>query len=227
MGITLASTILDRAQSQLLDKTGERFTRTELLGWLNDGQRQIGSLDPIAVSVVTNLTCVEGTRQTLPTTAWMLLDVYRNMGSGSTPGRAVRIASKRIMDAFDPDWHDADPDSQIDHFIYDKQDPATFWVYPPSDGTTVLQVNYARVPPTLAETDPITLEDNYTMALLDYVMWRAVEKQHGPGGAPSPLASKYWDAFVAGVAARGKAETDNSPNQTLAVQPNPATGSDQ
>ena len=226
MGTVLASTILDRAQSQLLDKVGGAYSRTELLGWLNDGQKQIGSMVPSAVSVVANFTCAEGTRQTLPTTAWMLLDVYRNMGSGTTPGRALRVASKKMMDSFNPDWHSDDPEGEVDHFIYDSQDATSFWVYPPSDGTTILQVNYARVPPTLAETEVSTLEDNYMMSLMNYVMYRACEKQRGGTGGPSPLAAQYWDAFVASVSTRTKSEVDASPHPSLLPQPTPADGGD-
>ncbi len=107
MAVT-AQTIIDKAAKQLLDSNNLKWTRAELLSWLNDGLRQIVLMQPNATNTRSSVQLVAGTRQKLPTGGWMLLGIYRNMGTtGTTPGRAVRISSRELLDAFNPNWHTA------------------------------------------------------------------------------------------------------------------------
>jgi len=97
MGTVTAGTIISKAATQLIDISGVRWTRAELLGWLNDGLRQIVVMQPNASATRSAVQLAAGTRQTLPSGGWMLLSVYRNMGTtGTTPGRAVRISSREL-----------------------------------------------------------------------------------------------------------------------------------
>ena len=106
MGTLTAQSIINKAVIQLNDISSVRWTRAELLSWLNDGQRQIVVAQPAAANYVTSVKLTAGTQQAIPADGWMLLDVYRNMGAdGVTPGRAIRIISKEMLDGFNPDWH--------------------------------------------------------------------------------------------------------------------------
>lgn len=44
--VTDAKTIIDKASVILSDITATRWTTAELLGWLNDGQRELVTLAP-------------------------------------------------------------------------------------------------------------------------------------------------------------------------------------
>lgn len=222
MGTITAGAILDKVSSQLLDKVNAEFSRTELLGWLNDGQREVSRIDPTANAAVANVTCVAGTRQSIPADGWLLLDVYRNMGSsGTTPGRSVRVTSMKLLDSFDPDWHTATSTNEPYHYIFDPNDETAFWVYPPSDGTSKLQVNYAKVPAAISsEATAIELSDLYANALVDYVLYRAVEKASADQPV-SPAAGVYWAAFSNAVSGKVQVQGELDPNQSLAPrQPN-------
>jgi len=81
MGTVTAKTIIDKAAIQLIDLTNIRWTRAELLSWLNDGMRQIVLIQPSASTTTVSKLLVAGTRQTLPVDGWLLLSVYRNMGT--------------------------------------------------------------------------------------------------------------------------------------------------
>lgn len=219
MGSILASTLIDKVANQVLDKVGAEFSRTELLAWLNDGQRQVVVMAPNANNVTEAKLMSAGSRQTLPSGGWLLLDVYRNMGTdGSTPGRAVRVVSKKLMDSFDPDWHVADDTTEVEHFVYDPQDQKAFWVSPPSDGTGYIQINYSKAPTDVAaEGSAITLDDIYAPALLDYMMYRALQKAD-TGSARQQEAGGYWQQFATFVTGKTGIEALFNPNQSLDVR---------
>lgn len=227
MGTIAARTIIDNAATQLTDIPGVRWTRAELLSWLNDGQRQIVLIQPNATNTVASVQLTQGTRQPLPANGWMLLGVSCNMGSnGTTPGRAIRQISRELLDNFDPDWRTSTPSAVTKNYMYDIQDQLAFAVYPPSTGTNYIQINYSKQPDTITnEDDPIEVFDVFKPALLDYILFRACSKdaEYAPGVA---LSQTYGASFIAAV--RGKEDTELKNNPALELLPrNPALpGSD-
>lgn len=214
MGTITAKSIIDKASIQLLDTGNTRWTRDELLGWVNDGQRQIVIMSPNATNKVSTYKLVAGTRQAIPADGWTLLEVIRFMGTdGTKPGRAIRLTSRELLDSFNPDWHDDCPTLIPRHYIVDPQDQTVFFVYPPNTGKAYVQVNYSPVPVDLADEDEsIALNDIFETALLDYVLYRANSKdaEYAPGVA---LASGYLQTFMASMGIKSQSELGNSPNQ--------------
>lgn len=212
MGTVTAGAIIDKAVTQLTDLQGVRWTRAELLGWLNDGQRQIVLIQPNATNTIAAVQLVAGTRQTIPSDGWMLLGINCNMGTnGSTPGRAVRIISRELLDNFDPNWRNATASATTKNYMYDIQDQLAYHVYPPSTGTNYLQINYSKQPANLTtESQTIELFDVFQGALLDYMMYRACSKdaEYAPGVA---LAQMYAQSFAAAVGAKEGTELKNNP----------------
>lgn len=214
MGTITAKSIIDKASVQLLDPTNVRWTRSELLGWLNDGQRQIVMMAPNATNKVSVVALDSGTRQSIPEDGWTLIEVIRYMGTdGQKPGRAVRLASREMLDAYNPNWHNDMPTVVPKHYIFDQQDQTVFYVYPPNNGKGYVQLNYSPVPSDLPnENATITINDIFQTCLLDYVLYRANSKdaEYAPG---LQLASGYLQTFMAAMGAKTAAETANSPNQ--------------
>jgi hypothetical protein len=212
----LASTIINKVAKLLGDQNNIKWLRVELLGYLNDAQRQIVLMLPSSSNTTTTVKMVAGTRQTIPSDGWLLLDVYRNMGTaGATPGRAVRIISKELMDGFNPDWHADSAATIVKNYLFDEQDQTAFWVYPPSNGNGYVQINYSKVPADLtSETQPIGLNDIFQTVILDYILYRAYSKdaEYAPG---LQLAQGYWATLTAALGAKTSAETTNSPNLSL------------
>lgn len=216
MGTVTAKTIIDKASVQLIDLANIRWTRSELLSWLNDGMRQIVLIQPSASSTTVSKQLVAGTRQTLPTGGWLLLQMYRNMGTnGTTPGRAIRIVSRELLDNFNPNWHTATAAAEVRNYIYDIQDQTVFYVYPPNTGTQYVELNYSAQPTDLtSETDVIPIFDIFQSALVDYILYRACSKdaEYAPG---LQLAQGYLSTFVAAVSGKAQTETTNDPVQAL------------
>jgi hypothetical protein len=222
MSTVTAKSIIDKASIQLLDPSNVRWTRAELLGWINDAQRQIVIMSPNATNKVSTIKLDAGTRQSIPSDGWTLLNVIRYMGTdGTKPGRAVRIASQEVMDAFNPNWHAATPSVVPQTYIFDLQDQTVFYVYPPNTGKGYVQINYSPDPTDLtAETQTINVRDIFETAILDYVLYRACSKdaEYAPG---LTLASGYLQTFMASMGQKATSEKENSPTQSLQAH-NPA-----
>jgi hypothetical protein len=216
MGTVTAGAIIDKAVIQLIDISGVRWTRAELLKWLNDGLRQIVLMQPNAMNTPGAVQLVAGTRQLLPTGGWMLLGIYRNMGTtGTTPGRAVRIISRELLDAFNPDWHTTTASAVTKNYIYDLQDQTAYYVYPPSTGTNYLEINYSLQPTDLtSESQAIPMFDVYQGPLLDYIMFRACTKD-AEYAAGVTLGQMYLTTFSASTSVKGQSETTGSPELGL------------
>ncbi len=217
MGTILASAIISKASDQLFDVTNVRWTVTELLGWLSQGQRAICAIKPNSNNKLASVSLVAGTKQAIPSDGWFLLGIYRNMGAGGvTPGQAVRITSREVMDGYNLNWHTDPASAVVDEYIFDLQDQTVFYVYPPNDGTGYVELNYAAVPADLpAQTSPITISDVFEPILFDYVMFRGCAKDasYAPG---LQLAQMYLQSFIAGVGAKDTAELQSNPDLQLA-----------
>jgi hypothetical protein len=216
MGTVTAQTIIDKAAIQLTDIANVRWTRAEMLKWLNDGMRQIVVIQPSASSTTVTKLLTAGTRQTLPTGGWLLLQIYRNMGlDGTTPGRAIRIISRELLDGFNPDWHADLPKPEVQNYIYDAQDQLAFYVYPPNTGTQYIELNYSAEPADLTlESQAIPIFDIFQSALVDYILFRACSKdaEYAPG---LQLAQAYLATFTAAIQAKSQSETSNEPVNSL------------
>lgn len=214
MSTITAKRIIDKAAIQLTDIDGVRWTRAELLSWINDAQRQIVIMTPSASNKVSVVKLVAGTRQSLPSDGWNLLEVIRYMGTtGTRPGRAIRLASREQIDSFNPDWHADTPSPMPRHYIFDSQDITSFFVYPPNTGAGYVEINYSPDPVDLTtENSTIYVRDIFETIILDYVLYRACSKdaEYAPG---IQLASGYLQTFMASMGQKDKGENDNSPNQ--------------
>ena len=216
MGTVTAQTIINKAAIQLTDIANVRWTRAELLSWVNDGMRQIVTMQPSASSTTVSKLLTAGTRQTIPSDGWLLLQIYRNMGTtGSTAGRAIRIVSREVLDGFDPYWHTGIPKAEVKNFIYDAQDQTAFYVYPPNTGTQYIELNYSAQPTNLTtENQVIPIFDIFQSALVDYIMFRACSKdaEYAPG---LQLAQGYLATFTASVQGKAQTEATNDPINAL------------
>ena len=226
MSTITAKSIIDKAAIQLTDISGVRWTRAELLGWINDAQRQIVIMSPNATNKIAVMKLVAGTRQSIPSDGWTLLEVIRYMGTaGTKPGRAIRLASRELIDSYNPDWHSDTPNLVPRHYIFDLQDQTAFFVYPPNTGNGYIELNYSPDPVDLVlETEIIKVKSIFETAILDYVLYRACSKdaEYAPGLA---LAAGYLQTFNTSMGQKSQSELTNSPNQQFAPKDQSKPGS--
>lgn len=202
MGTITAKSIIDKASTQLLDPNNARWTRAELLGWLNDAQRALILAIPETSAATAQVNTVAGARQSIPTQAWLLLRVTRNMGTnGTVSGRFVEKISEERLTRANPTWTSDASTLEVKAYAYTPLDKTVFWVYPPNSSGQKLEVIYSMTPVDMVlETDLITTQDIYEPVLLDYVLYRACSKdaEYAPGVA---LAKNYLDSFQSFIAA--------------------------
>lgn len=191
--------VISRVRRILVDE-GVRWTDSELLQWLGDAQRIIVLQKPDANAVTADVAALAGTRQTLPSGAFQLLDVVK----GPT-GRAVRPTTRAALDAENPLWHTAAQSNVTRHYVYDAKTPDVFWVYPPATAGTLLTIIYSAPPPQPTIAGNIGLGDVYIGVIVDYILYRAFMKD-ADYAQNAPRADKHYEQFMAALAAKNANE---------------------
>lgn len=209
--------VVDRAKTALMDETGVRWGETELIGYLNDGQREIVKYKPEANTVNEPVLLVPGTKQSLPAGTVALIDINRNMGAdGSTPGDIIHETSKRTLDAILPGWHKGISSATALHFCFDERDPKTFYVYPPQPASGMGYVEMVRSanPADCSLADNLSLADEFANDLHHYILFRAHSKETE---AASPAkAAGYLQAFGQSLGIKELAEQKTEPRKSAA-----------
>lgn len=227
MGTLTAQSIVDRAEQILQDATNVRWTESELLGWLNDAQRQIALARPDASVTTGNITMATGTKQSLPPAGLRLIDVIRNMGvGGATPGDAIRLVDREILDTQRPGWHAEVGVTSFKHYVHDARNPKVFYIYPPATGTSpTVEAIYSVAPTDVAGlANAITLDDIYQNPILDWVLYRAFSKDT-EYAANEELAKKHLASFLSALQLKTEVDLATSPNKNAPpFNPNSAGG---
>jgi hypothetical protein len=214
MTISVASLFL-RAGDLLQDVTNIRWTEAELLRWLNDGQREIVLHLPEASATNTSVLLVAGTKQTLPTLGLRLLDLPRNMGvGGATPGRAIRLVQREVLDAQIPEWHNSTASVPVKHFMFDERNPRNYYVYPPVPASppAYAEAIYSTAPTDCTLGGNLNLDDIYGNVILDYILYRAYSKD-AEYAANGQRATSYYQVFVSALGGKKSEDMNSSPNK--------------
>lgn len=217
----LVSVVIGRASTILQDATGVRWPEAELVGWLNDGQREVvqvrhdASVSNGAITLTAN-----STKQTLPAGSIALLGISRNLGAnGLTPGAPIKLTKREYLDALVPTWHTDVGQTAIKNYCYDITDPKRYYVYPRPHATTVVQVDalLCVLPsdcalPSVTPTAAITLADEYVNSLVDYILYRAFSKD--TEAASAQRASGHYTLFMTSLGVKTKSDVATNPNTT-------------
>lgn len=214
MGTITAVSLIAKAQELLLDTAEARWTQAELLGYLNDGQRQIAQIRPDASVANANVTLIAGTKQAIPAVGLRILDVVRNMGSdGATPGKPITLIDREMLDLSRPNWHTESQSAAIKHYAYDQRNPRNFYVYPPALVDTKVEAVYSVSPANVAAVgDPITLDDIYADCLLDWMLYRAFSKETEQATGVQH-ANMHLQTFMATLGQKIQTDIATGPNK--------------
>lgn len=225
------NTLVSRAATILQDVAAIRWSATELVGWLNDAQREIVLLKPDANAVTETIALAVGTKQALPTGGNRLLKVVRNMTALSgTGGRVVRLVEAESLDSVVPDWHKANVTGDAAHgtivknYTYSEQNPRVFYVYPGMSSVNAwVEIVYSKDPTTVSAGENIGLPDIYANAILDYMLYRAYSKDMD--FAPQQArAQTHYQLFMNSIVGKGRIDAFSTPNNTRKMGPELQTG---
>lgn len=222
----LARDIMSRAWTILQDEGSVRWPLAELADWINDGLREVAKQVPSAFARTEDLPLVAGVKQTLPAAYARMLRPVVNApfeGADRAPRRAVTVVDQRTLDVVQPDWHSERRRSQqARHVMFDEADPRTFYVYPSNDGTGRLRaVVAARPTPVVASgaanligsyAAEVGVDDAYSNALVDYVLYRSFSKDAQFAGSVQRAAA-HFSQFASAVNMQVGADAAMSPNR--------------
>ena len=193
-----AQSIIRRVVDTLQDPTSIRWPVSELVRYLNDGQREVVLHRPDAMRTNAPVALVAGSRQSLPANGTKLIEVVRNTGGNR---RAVRQTSREILDAQSPGWHNLTGSTEVLHFMYDVRDPTTFYVYPPAASGASVDLVYAAMPADITEPPDgalytavagnLATPDIYGNVIQDYVLYRAYTKDSEYAGNAARAQAHY------------------------------------
>lgn len=188
------SDVIDRARIMLndTDAAGYRWSDNELISYVNDAELTIAVVRQDSSPGVAVATLAAGIKQTVPADALRLFDVPRNIAAdGTTPGRAIRITDRELLDMFEPNWPKSAKKNEIRHFLYDETIPYEFLVYPPANAGVKVEVRYSKRPVQhTAKNEDLVLNDSFFEAVLNYVMYRSYLKDAEFSGNAA-LAAQY------------------------------------
>ena len=192
---TTVRSILNRSASLLNDEEHERWPESELLEWLNDGQRAVARGPATDVYVLRDvIIAVAGTVQDLPTDAIRLVDVVKNTADGS----AIRESDYATVDMLSSTWRAATA-GVAENFFYDNRNPKQFEVYPPQVGGESIQIVYNAQPGDATVTGNIIIDDMYADSLIDYIVYRGFSKDTEDASAELGRATAFYRAFLIGT----------------------------
>jgi hypothetical protein len=222
MGTLTGANLIDRIQDTLQDTTSVRWPEAELLRYINDAQREIVNFRPEASATTATVTLSSGTLQDLPSAGLRLIKVTRNMSaaSGGTGKRAIRIVDIDILNTQNPDWHDptvtgeAAHGSIVKHYAFDPDNPRQFFVYPGIDSSSngYVEVVYSKAPTDLSATsDTIDVDDIFANAIVDFVLYRAYQKDSEYAGN-AQRAGTHYQLFTNSIGQGSQAQNIVNPN---------------
>ncbi len=213
--------LIDRAEEILQDTTNVRWSQQTLLDYLNDGQREVVLFRPDANPVNTSFTLTANSaKQTLPGAALRLLSIYKNASPTTKP---ITNIERRVLDDQIEDWHGT-TDTNVEHYVYDPMDPKVFYVYPhstASDATIDLVYSSAPVDLTIANFNTtstvISLDDIYANAILDYILYRAYQKDTEYAGDMN-RSGVYLQSFQNALGIKNQVDAGSTPKPSTPAQ---------
>ena len=173
-------------------ETTPRQSDTELLGYFNDGLKEVSTLRPELFLSIGDYVCTPSQSEQALTfaDAQSVVQVLAIHG-----GAALTPFDIPTLDSFSPTWRAATPAAATQWGKY-PGDALRFFIYPPAPATAqTLDVQYIRLPAAYAIDATVTdIPASFAPAMVDYVCYRAMSKddEHSDSGR----AVAAYTAFV-------------------------------
>lgn len=216
MATTKAVDLINRVAVTLQDPTYVRWPQQELLNYLNDAQRQVVLFRPDAKAVNAAFSCTNTAKQTIPAAGLRLISVLRNAN-----GRAITKVDRAVLDVQLPTWYEQAVDADgVKHYLYDPADPKTFYVFPKPAAAHSIEIVYSTAPTDIVvsnfstDTQVIGIDDIYANAMMDYMLYRAYQKDSE--FANLNRAGVYFQSFAQALGI--KTQVDGSLTENMMSQ---------
>ncbi|QRE00594.1 hypothetical protein [Pseudomonas phage Itty13] len=199
------SEVLKRAGIILNDDQFVRWTKEELIGWINDGAAEIVIRRPSAHAITETVELQAGVLQRIPVGGIQLLDI-----PATEDGYPVRRVDRQLLDDQYPGWRRLKA-GRTKHYTYDERTATTFYVYPAAVAGAKVEMFYSSPPPDVSsDTDSLDLDRVYMSPLVSFVLYRALAKdsEYSDGA----LAAAHYGAFGDALGQQNETAAAASPN---------------
>lgn len=199
------SDVLTKAAIVLNDEEFVRWTKDELIGWLNDAAPEVVIRRPSAHAITDLVELQEGVLQELPQEAIQLLDI-----PATETGHPINRTDRHLLDQQAPGWRRAKP-GRTRHYTYDERSSLTYYVYPAAVAGAKVEVFYSTCPAKVAsDTDTLDMDRAYIGPLISYILYRALAKDSEY--ANGVLAAAHYSAFSEALGLQNQTAGAVSPN---------------
>lgn len=176
-------TFVTKVQQTLNDEGADDWTVTHIVHALNDAIRAVIRAMPSARYVREEFTCALGAIQALPDEAVDFIGIDGvTMGGIVTCGLSEEGLSDLNVD--NPGWWSASSTETPRGFVFEKNKPYQFLMYPPVAAGVTIQIVYSEFPPLVTYdegteeygADTLDLHEKWEAALFLFVMARAMAR---------------------------------------------------
>jgi len=211
--LTVGTVLTNRVRVLLrdIDDGGVQWRDPELLQWFNEACAEIARVRPEACSGTSTFMLKAGSKQSVAAMgASRVLEVICNM-VGTDEGRSVRRVDRSTLDNEDPNWMAGTKTDTVFRYSASLTDPRSFYVYPPSTGTTGLMMVVGTTPPEVTGlTEVFPLPTMYAACVANYILYRAFGK-FTESESMQARAQGYYSIFTAQVGdTQASMESDNA-----------------
>ena len=217
--------LVDKAEILFDDTGNDDLSADNWFSFLKSAQRQAVIIKPDISVTTAAVVLVEGTKQSLPTGAIMLIDIIRNMGAaGTTPGTPIFPVDKDIINVVNPAWHTDTGAATVKFYVYDKKNPLVFYVSPPQPAAAF---GYVEMAYSVTPADPagigsaITLGDIYETILIDLMLYYAYSINADQSQFAWERSKVHWNNAVMALGRKDLKEEMDSPRAKDEIQNKP------
>lgn len=196
--MTTIETLINRIARDLIDSSNVRWSRPELLDYINDAISATVLRRP-DLSRTTTSVATSSNEVTLPSDAYQLLSV-NHVGNAS-----VQFVDMNKLDQLYPTWRTMTgaPSNWTKHDL----DERVFYLFPAPSAEVNVQLVYSKAISVSDETDTFPLLDIYIGVVTDFVKYRAYSKD-SQNPSEANQAQMHLQAFA--VALGDKATADSA-----------------
>lgn len=183
-------TIITEVRKLIQDAAGDRFSDSDLVGFVNQAIKRMVSLRPdLFVTSAAVETTDDVVEQSLPTSAVRLLEIFSVVG-----GSAVTEVDRETMDQMYPEWVTEASGTPV-NWIRHPRKPTGYFLYPRPSASVQLNTQYVDTPSDYTLSATITgLPESYFTAIIDCVVFLAESVDAESVG--NDRAKFYYDNFL-------------------------------
>ena len=188
--------IVRRVSVQLYDEGNANWSEPELAEWFREGLHALAALRPDLFTRTKTVPLQEGAKQELPDDSLRVTRVIGVRDGGENePVRALTRFDMRSMSAAHPEWQYKKGKPRQYTTTADQK---TYWLYPAPDSGDYYADVEAVVVPEVPDADDwdeedvdIKLDSRFQRSLVDYILYRALDKDSDHGVNAERAQARY------------------------------------